>query len=101
MSTSASTSRQPRLRPTPTGRKRTGRATMGDGMKAILEPFEKISSVDYDFARYCRLDEELAARELEQALWELPEVRRGFAYRMLLAISRAILNGAAWQFSED
>jgi hypothetical protein len=94
MSVTATTSRRKQ-----TGRR--GRVEMGAGLKAILEPFEGLSSLDYDFARYARLDEDWAKVELEQAFWELPEIRRGFAYRTLRAIARAILAGGAWQFSDD
>jgi hypothetical protein len=56
--------------------------------------------LDHDIARFCLLDDEDAAYELSETLWQLPELRRYFAVRLLKALMRAVLAGGGDQWRE-
>jgi hypothetical protein len=73
----------------------------GEGVRALLEVFDKIGPYDLDLARFARLDDAGVAFEIEDALIRLPELRREFAYKVLHTIMRGVMNGGGWQYWTD
>jgi hypothetical protein len=72
----------------------------GAGLEALLSPLARIAPYDRDLARFARLEDEIAAAELEDALFRLPELRRAFTYRVLHALMRAVIAGGGWRWAE-
>ncbi len=86
------TVKQPRGKPV--------RSEGGEALRDLLKPLAQIGPLDNDFARFCRLSDEEAADELRAVLYDLPELRRSFAVRVLTQLMHAMLNGAGWQWME-
>lgn len=72
----------------------------GKGLHALLAPLAKIGPLDEDFARFARLSDDEAAAELRAVIYDLPELRRPFAVRVLMQLMRSMLNGAGWPWME-
>lgn len=76
------------------------RTEHGAALRAILAPLAQMGSLDDDVARFCLLSDADAAYELDEVLWQLPELRRYFVVRLLKALMRAVLAGGGDQWRE-
>ena len=70
---------------------------------AMLAPLAKVtpySPLDQDLLRFSWLSDEEAARELTDALYELPELRRAVVAHFLDRLLHAVLDGGTWLWTE-